>query len=242
MSRLNSISGLNLIKIEFSVSVLGANNLGKAFIDIIKYVQHNRFGAAVGMLQKESPDAFNSMLRKLNVKTTCPEEMRRLAELKSLRNLRPCVDEKLILRIDGRFENAELPVDAKHPIILPSRHPLTRSIALNEHVDSGRAGPTHTLMKTKLRFWLIFGISSAKRILSDCSKCARRKATPIRQLMADLPACRVTACNKPFKFCRVDYFGPYIYRQGRSDCKTWGLLVACMCTRAVLVEIVTGWT
>ena len=166
--------------------------------------------------------------------------MGRLAQLKSLRHWRPCIDEKFILRIDGRLENAELPVDAKHSIILPSKDPLTRLIVLNKHVDSGHAGPTYTLMKTRLRFWIIFGICSVKSILSDCSQCARCKATPIRQVMADLPACRVTACNKPFKFCGVDYFGPYTYRQRRSDCKAWGLPFTCLCSRAIHVEIITS--
>ena len=61
-----------------------------------------------------------TILKKFNAKTARPKE----AELKSLRNLRLCVDEKLILHIDGRLVNAELPVDTKHPIILPSKHPL----------------------------------------------------------------------------------------------------------------------
>ena len=218
--------------------MLNAKKLDEAFIDIIRYVQQNRFRAAIDLLKNESPDTFESILKKLSAKTTGTEEMRRLAELKSLRNLRPCVDDELILRIDGRLENAELPVDAKHPIILPNRHTLTRLIVLNKHAESGHAGPSYTLVKT--RFWIIFGISSVKSILSECNKCARREATPIRQFMADLPACRVTACNKPFKFCGVDYFGPYIYRQGRSDCKAWGLLFTCKCMRAVYVEIVTS--
>ena len=79
-----------------------------------------------------------------------------------------------------------------------------------------------------------------KGILSGCSKCLRRKATPIRQLMADLPACRVTATSKPFKICGVDYCGPFTFRQNRSVCKAWGLLFMCLCTRCIHVELVTG--
>ena len=51
-----------------------------------------------------------------------------------------------------------------------------------------------------------------------------RKANSVRQLMANLSACRVTATNKPFKFCGVDYLGPYFYRQDRNNCKCGGLL------------------
>ena len=42
-----------------------------------------------------------------------PESTRRINELKTLRNLRPCVGQDSLFRIDGRLENAELPIDAK---------------------------------------------------------------------------------------------------------------------------------
>ena len=67
-----------------------------------------------------------------------------------------------------------------------------------------------------------------------------RKAKPIRQLMADLPSCRVSACNKPFKFTGLDYLGHYFFRQGRSECKAWGLLFACLCMRCLHEELVTS--
>ena len=117
-----------------------------------------------------------------------------------------------MLRVEGCLENANLTTDIKHSTILPSKHPLTRLIILNEHAKAGHAGPFYLLMRTRQRFWIVYGISSVKRYLTECVKCAMRKATLVRQLMADLPACRVTATNKPFKFCGVDYLGPYFYR------------------------------
>ena len=96
-------------------------------------------------------------------------------------------------RIDGRLEKAKLSVDTKDPLNLPSKHGLTRLIVLHEHVEAGHTGPFYTLMQTRLQVWIIHGISSVKSILSKYSKCARRKATPIRQFMADLLGCRVTA-------------------------------------------------
>ena len=95
-------------------------------------------------------------------------------------------------------------------------------------------------MQTRQRFRITPGISSVKRHLLDCGKCALKKAKPIRQLMADLPSFRVTAVNKPFKFCGTDYFGPIMYKQKRSLCKAGGLLFTCQCTRCVYEEIVTG--
>ena len=70
--------------------------------------------------------------------------------------------------------------------------------------------------------------------------CAILKTKPIRQLMFDLPECRITFCNKPLKFCGLDNFGPYLFREGRSTRKAWGLFFTCLCTRCLHVEVVTG--
>ena len=227
-------------KKEFVRPVLNASYLYKAFVKLLRYVQNDCFGSAVEFLKENSPDEFDTLLRKLSAKTNNVIEMHFLNELKTLRKLRPCVGPDLILRVEGRLDNAFLPVDTKHPIILPGRHALTRLIVLNEHADAGHAGPSYTLMLTRQRFWIIHGISSVKRYLTACGKCALDKAKPVRQLMSDLPSFRVTAVNKPFKFCGTDYFGPFFYKQNRNLCKAWGILFTCLCTRCVHVEIVTS--
>ena len=93
-------------------------------------------------------------------------------------------------------------------------------------------------MKTRQHFWLIHGISSVKHCIAECASCCFNKAKPIRQLKAE---CRLTACNKPFKYCGLDYLGPVLYRQNRNDeCKAWGSLFVCMCTHCIHVELVTN--
>ena len=77
---------------------------------------------------------------------------RRLNELKTLRNLRPCVDSDYCSRIEGGLENADLPLDSKPPLILPGRHPLTGLIVQYEHAQAGHGGPAYTVMKTRERF------------------------------------------------------------------------------------------
>ena len=78
--------------------------------------------------------------------------MSRISERESLRNLRPCIGANSMLRIDGRQENAELPLDTRHLLILSSKHVLTRLIVLHEHVEVGQAGPSHTLMQRQNSF------------------------------------------------------------------------------------------
>ena len=45
--------------------------------------------------------------------------------------------------------------------------------------------------------------------------------------------------KKPFAYIGCDYFGPILYKEGRSEKKAWGLLFTCLTIRAVHVEIVT---
>ena len=93
--------------VAFQKPVINASYLDKAFVNIVKYVQFQRFGAAIKLLSKESPDEFESILKRLGSKTNDPDSKRRLNELKTLRNLRPCVDLDNCLRIEGRLENAD---------------------------------------------------------------------------------------------------------------------------------------
>jgi len=46
-----------------------------------------------------------------------------------------------MLRIEGRSANSNLPLDTKHPLILPGRHPLTGLIVLADHELVGHGGP-----------------------------------------------------------------------------------------------------
>ena len=91
----------------------------------IKYVQLQSFGAAINLLKKGSSDKFEQFLKKLCATASNSEEFRKINELKTLRNLRPCLDHEVMLRVEGRLDNAELPFDTRHPFILPSRHALT---------------------------------------------------------------------------------------------------------------------
>ena len=80
------------------------------------------------------------------------EHARCVSELKTLQNLRPYVGIDLMLRVECRLENADFQTVTKHPTILPSRHPLTRMIILDEHAKAGHAGSCYTLMRTRQRF------------------------------------------------------------------------------------------
>ena len=139
---------------------LDADYLDNSFMEVVKFIQKTHFGTAIKLLQEKSSDPYDLIFKKLGNSLSDLEHVRRVSELKTLRNLRPCVDNDLMLRVEGRLENADFPTDTKHPLILPSRHPLTRLIILDEYAKAGHAGPCYTLMRTRQRFWIVCGISS----------------------------------------------------------------------------------
>ena len=76
-------------------------------MNIVKYVQSNLFGDLVDLLKSDTPYAFESFLKSLGNEAKNAEQLQRISELKSL--------PLCLLRGEERLENAELPVDTKHP-------------------------------------------------------------------------------------------------------------------------------
>ena len=111
----------------------------------MQHLQLKTFGPVVERLRRGSSDDFAAILRSMNGKRKNSDDSRRINKLKTLRNLRPCVGADSLLRVDGRLENSELPIDSKHPIILPSRHTLNRLIVPSEHEKSEYAGSTYRI-------------------------------------------------------------------------------------------------
>ena len=91
---------------------------------------------------------------------------------------------------------------------------------MQEHVHHGHVGVEHTLEKQ----------------LRDCSFCHRRRSTPMPPRMADLPSQRLET-GQPFKNAGIDFFGPLCVNWFRRTEKRYGLLVTCMATRAVHLEV-----
>lgn len=59
--------------------------------------------------------------------------------------------------------------------------------------------------------------------------------------MADLPKDRVQPAP-PFSYCAVDYFGPWYVKEGRRQVKKYGLLIMCLASRALHLEVANSLT
>ncbi|GAA52947.1 hypothetical protein CLF_109165 [Clonorchis sinensis] len=104
-----------------------------------------------------------------------------------------------LLCVGGRLDNLMWPHVAKHPIILPPKHNVTRLTVWNAHVLNGHCGLSHTLSELRQRYWIFQGVSTAKRVLHSCWTCRRNLTTASRQVMAPLPIDRIQPGWHPFK-------------------------------------------
>lgn len=154
----------------------------------------------------------------------------------SLRSLTPILA-KGLLRVGGRIEEASLPFDTRHPIILPKNHDLTSAVIRQSHVEVGHGGAEHTLARVREKFWITDGKSRVKFVLKDCIICKKTNRTMMQQKMSSLPAERLRAHDPPFTVTGSDCFGPIMVKRGRSTVKRYGVLFTCFATRAVHIEL-----
>ena len=84
-------------------------------------------------------------------------------------------------------------------------------------------------------FWIISGSVVVSSIISSCVKCKKLRGAVQEQRMSDLPEDRLETAP-PFTYCAVDYFGPFIVKDGRKELKRYGVLFTCMASRAIHLE------
>ncbi|XP_065080795.1 uncharacterized protein LOC135703477 [Ochlerotatus camptorhynchus] len=159
-----------------------------------------------------------------------------------LRNLNPVFDKtERLLRVGGRIRNAILPLDQKHPLILPEKNNFTDIVIEAIHREELHVGLNGLLAKIRQQFWPVNAKRTIKRVLGKCIKCFRLKPKDVQQFMGDLPIARVTAAQ-PFARTGVDYAGPFLLKQGRSKTpiKSYVSVFVCMTTKAIHFELVSS--
>jgi hypothetical protein len=159
------------------------------------------------------------------------------------------VDEKAIARLDPVFSNDGLlcvggrlrrATNSSHPVILPSKHPITELIVREYHEKSGHAGSEHVLAALRTTFWILRARCRIKEVVNKCMLCRKRRAVLCVQKMADLPRERISNGHPAFLYVGIDYFGPFDVHVRRSTEKRYGCVFSCMSRRTVHIEIATS--
>lgn len=141
---------------------LTVEEIERAELSVIKYVQDDCFGEEIRSLQS------NIAIKKCS----------------SIYRLEPMLTPDGILRVGGRLQS--------HPVILPRKHHVVDLIVRDCHIHNCHVGREHVMSLLRERYWIIGCRTTVRRILNDCVTCKRQRAVPVSQRMADMPESRTT--------------------------------------------------
>ncbi|GFW98305.1 integrase catalytic domain-containing protein [Trichonephila clavipes] len=168
-----------------------------------------------------------------------------VSKTSKLKVLDPFLDENSLLRVGGRLCNADLPFEAKHQIIIPSKHKFTKLLFEHMHKKFFHIGAQGLVHQIRMQFWPINGKGIARKTVHDCIACFRQKPTGVDQLMGNLPSERVTP-SAPFLNSGVDFCGPFQikFKNQRKGIfsKVYVAIFVCLTTKAIHLEAVTDLT
>jgi len=193
---------------------------------ILKEVQKKAFTDEIGMLSSIGEGNDDGEQRSVLLKKRSP-----------LYCLDPFLDEKGLIRVGGRVKRASIPRDVAHPVVLPKRSHVTELIVSHFHVKSGHSGTNTTLNEIRASgFWVLKGRTVVAAHVHRCVTCRKLRGVALVQKMSDLPPDRLEP-SPPFTYSAVDFFGPFLVKEGRSEKKRWGAMFVCMASRAIHIEI-----
>ncbi|CAC5383158.1 unnamed protein product [Mytilus coruscus] len=153
-----------------------------------------------------------------------------------IRNLDPILDDSL-LRVGGRLHESNMPMESKHPVILPKNHHLSDLILRHIHLELKHSGRNHMLSRLREKYWIVNAPTAIRKLISKCVVCRKQGSRVGEQKMANLPEDRSLANEPLFTRVGVDYFGPFEVKIKRSHVKRYGVIFTCLASRAVHLEV-----
>ena len=179
-------------------------------------------------LQREELDAAEVIILK--------DDQNTHLEVKCLAHLSPFCDEQGLKRVGGRLGKAPLSEPTRHPVILHANSEITRMIIADAHQRVLHSGLERTLCEIRLKYWIQKMRSTVKKQLWRCAFCRKRRASPQPPRMAELPEARFDM-RRPFSTIGLDYLGPLTVKKFRKTEKRYVLLITCLATRAIHLEM-----
>lgn len=192
---------------------LSTDELKKSFITLVKRSQEETFPKELKQQQNLSPKSH-------------------------ILSLTPFIDSQGHLRVGGRLSQSDYNYDKKHPLLLSSKHPLTKLIIAQEHRRLLHAGPQLLLASVRETIWPVGGRDLARRMARDCITCRRASGQTLYNIMGNLPHQRLTP-DFPFSATAVDFAGPFMItdRRGRGCKITKCYLCLFICLRYKCVHL-----
>ncbi|XP_055539757.1 uncharacterized protein LOC129726738 [Wyeomyia smithii] len=161
-----------------------------------------------------------------------------LSKSSALYKLNPFLDDHNMIRMQGRIGACEYAtMDARNPVILPKNNYISNLIVKDYHERYHHCNHETVVNELRQTFWIPKLRVLFRKVRSDCQTCKNLRATPNPPLMGELPKDRLAAFTRPFSFTGVDYFGSLTVTVGRRTEKRWGVLLTCLTTRAIHLEV-----
>ena len=194
-------------------------------LEIIRAVQYEAF-----------QDELN-VLHAIHRSIPTREVKKQLKKSSRLYRLDPFLDNEGIIRVGGRVNQAVCSYSEKHPIVLPRKHHITELVIRHCHEKSQHQGRGITTNEIRSNgFWIIGCSSAVSSFINKCITCRKLCSKPLEQKMAELPLDRVEIAP-PFSYSGVDFFGPFLIKEGRKELKRYGVIFTCLASQAIHVEV-----
>lgn len=84
-----------------------------------------------------------------------------------------------------------MPVEAKHPVILPKNAHVSQLIFNHAHLEVGHSERNYVLSLLRQRYWIVRTNAAVGSVTNKCVICRRQRSKVGEQNMADLPADRL---------------------------------------------------
>ena len=191
------------------------------------------------------------------------DDLRRSGEVKAtdrLAGLNPYLDERGLLRSKSRVEadgQGVISKDWAEPIIMPSSSEILGRLILWTHEKYLHAGTDLVHATLRSKWWIVRGRATIQKYLTRCMECKKQRGKLSQQQMAPLPPERTALSEDPFTHIAIDGLGPVIVqvpkrgdeasteedraatrkRKAFVSAKRWLLVICCMTTRAVNIEV-----
>lgn len=230
------------------------HKLKNTFVFVLRFINNckkstdNRIVGPISHTERQT--AYNFLL-KLSQIESFPEEYATLTKGQPLNSknhllsLSPFIDQDGLIRVGGRIKHGDFSFDKKHPVLLTSKHHLTKLIFIQSHIQLMHAGPQLLLSSVREHIWPLGGRNLSKNVVHKCLRCFRLNAKTANPIMGNLPEQRLQP-GYPFQTTGMDYAGPLIAlnRRGRGS-KTEKVYIAifvCFTTKSIHLELVSDLT
>ena len=204
-----------------------------AHLEVFDHSEQSLYRKSISCLIHESQSSsFPEIIRYFEKGAKRPKN---IPELASKLNL--FLDENGLIRVKSKMDRLNAAFDEKYPILLASNSPITTAIIWDMHIRKGHGGVYNLLNELRREFWILKYYSTVSKVLKDCLWCKRLNARTIKTNTSPYRYFRVEPNSVPFRDIMIDHFGPFTVKLGEEKKKVWILIVTCLYSRAVSLNL-----